>query len=147
MIQMKPQASPPTPASVPAFGARYETAVIRARNHRADPGMRTTRACMLAGAAALAAAAPATAAATTRVVTIKDIDFAPATVRIKAGDSVEWRFMDERTPHNVVSRGPRRFRSSATKSQGTYRVRFRRGGTYRYVCTIHLNMAGKVVVR
>jgi plastocyanin len=29
---------------------------------------------------------------------------------------------------------------------GTYTVRFRRPGTYRYVCTIHPNMRGRVIV-
>ena len=96
-------------------------------------------------AAALAAAAPAGAAV--RVVEIKDIDFAPVALKVKRGDTVEWRFLDERTPHNVRSRGARRFKGSATKETGTHRVRFRRAGTYRYVCTIHLNMVGRVVVR
>ena len=91
------------------------------------------------------AAAPA-GAGSTRVVRIADIDFSPATVRIARGATVEWRFRDGNTPHNVRSRGTRRFAGSATKTSGTHRVRFRRSGTYRYVCTIHLNMRGRVVV-
>jgi plastocyanin len=96
-------------------------------------------------AACLATAAPASAAV--RVVKIQDIDFSPTTLRIHRGDTVEWRFLDERTPHNVRSRGRTRFRGSETKESGTFRARFRRAGTYRYVCTIHLNMVGRIVVR
>ena len=84
--------------------------------------------------------------ATTKTVRIKDIDFSPATLRIHAGDSVRWRFLDGDTPHNVTSRGTSRFRSSTTKQSGSYTVRFAKAGTYRYVCTIHLNMEAKVIV-
>ena len=108
---------------------------------------------LIAGAALAALAtvpagaeAPASAAAT-KVVKVQDFEFRPATVRIPRGATVEWRFLDRPSPHNVTSRGPRRFRSSDTKEIGTHRVRFRRSGTYRYVCTLHPNMVGKVVVR
>jgi plastocyanin len=49
--------------------------------------------------------------------------------------------------HNVTSRGAPRFRSSPTKMTGTWSVRFAKAGTYRYVCTLHPGMAGRVVVR
>lgn len=90
-------------------------------------------------------AAPA-AASGVKVVKLQDFEIRPATVRIRRGGTVEWRFLDRPGPHNVTSRGERRFRSSASKQTGTHRVRFRRSGTYRYLCTIHPNMRGKVVV-
>ena len=93
-----------------------------------------------------AAVAPALAA-TSHTVRIKDIDFNPRTITVRRGDSVRWVWLDGSTPHNVKSRGPLRFRSSPTKTQGTYTVRFRHSGTYRYVCTIHFNMKAKVIVR
>lgn len=80
-------------------------------------------------------------------VKIENIDFHPGTVTIRRGGSVEWRFLDDPTEHNVTSRGSDRFKSSGTRLKGTYSVRFPRAGTYRYVCTIHFNMKGKVVVR
>jgi len=104
---------------------------------------------MLRTTIALALAAvgfAATAQAATRTVTIRDLDFKPATVRINKGDTVRWRFRDGTTPHNVTSRGSRRFRSSSSRQSGTYSVRFTKAGTYRYVCTIHPNMRGKIVV-
>ena len=94
------------------------------------------------------AAAPLTAdAAVTRQVLLKDIEFTPSTVTIQRGSSVRWVWKDPRVSHNVKSRGRLRFRSSDTKLTGTHLVRFRSKGTYRYVCTIHPNMIGKVVVR
>ena len=86
-------------------------------------------------------------AATTRTVVIKDIDFMPSTVQIRRGSRVRWLWKDPRVSHDVTSRGRNRFRSSPTKLTGTHTVRFSRRGTYRYVCTIHPNMLGKVVVR
>jgi plastocyanin len=101
-----------------------------------------------AGLALCAAALPqpAVSAGVKRVV-LKDIDFSPATVTVRRGDSVRWVWRDPNVSHDVTSRGRLRFRSSATRLTGTHTVRFRRKGTYRYVCTIHPSMLGKVVVR
>ncbi len=107
---------------------------------------RLTVICSTAVLVALAAAGTGGAAGT-RIVVLKDIDIKPSTVRVVRGTTVEWRFRDGRVPHNVTSRGRPRFRSSSTKRTGTHRVRFRKTGTYRYVCTIHPSMRGKVVVR
>jgi plastocyanin len=109
---------------------------------------RTRHAALALAVTALAAVVPPGApAATTKQVVLEDIEFTPATVTIRRGDRVRWAWRDPRTPHNVISRGRLRFRSSAIKETGTYVVRFRRRGTYRYVCTIHPGMAGKVIVR
>jgi len=93
-------------------------------------------------------AAPAADAARTRTVAIEDIDYSPRTARISRGDRVRWVWRDGPfTQHNVRSRGSRRFKGSATKAKGSHTVRFTRRGTYRYVCTVHLGMDAKVVVR
>jgi plastocyanin len=83
-------------------------------------------------------------AASGKSVGMKNLRFHPATVTISRGQTVTWKFDDGSTPHNVISN---RFRSSPTKSSGTYTVRFTRAGTYSYVCTIHPGMRGKVIVR
>jgi plastocyanin len=103
----------------------------------------------LAVAIAVGAAAPAPAASapSSASVRIKDIDFKPARVTVRRGGTVRWSFLDARTPHNVRSSGRPRFRGSATKQKGSFRVTFRHAGVYRYVCTLHLNMKGTVVVR
>jgi plastocyanin len=97
--------------------------------------------------AVLALGAPVAGASGGARVTIKNIDFHPATVSIHRGGTVTWTFADHNVAHNVTSRGKQRFRSSPTKGSGTYTVRFARPGTYAYVCTIHANMRGRVVVR
>lgn len=98
---------------------------------------------------AVAVAVPAIAlagahAASGRSVSMKHIRFTPSTVTISRGQTVTWKFDDGSTPHNVISRS---FRSSPTKSSGTFMVRFTRTGTFSYVCTIHPGMRGKVIVR
>jgi plastocyanin len=103
-------------------------------------------AALALAAVSLTGSIPAGASAT-HSVRIKDIDFSPSTITVRRGDVVRWAWLDGSTPHNVRSRGALRFRGSPTKTQGTYSVRFRRSGTYRYVCTIHFNMKAKVVVR
>lgn len=97
---------------------------------------------------ALASDGPIARASQTKSVAIEDIDFKPGTVSIKRGGSVKWTWKDgPYTPHNVRSRGSKHFKGSSTKKTGTYTVRFSKAGTYRYVCTIHPGMRGKVVVR
>lgn len=86
-------------------------------------------------------------AATARTVRVQDIDFHPKALAVTRGSTVRWLFRDGDTPHNVKSRGALRFRSSPTKTSGSWSVRFVRAGTYRYVCTIHFNMKGRIVVR
>ncbi|HVL96549.1 MAG TPA: cupredoxin domain-containing protein [Solirubrobacteraceae bacterium] len=86
-------------------------------------------------------------AATVRTVVLKNVEFNPASVTIRRGGSVRWVWRDGSSSHDVTSRGTRRFKSSTTQRSGTHTVRFRRAGTYRYVCTIHPNMRGRVVVR
>jgi plastocyanin len=136
--------------------ARRWGGVIREAAGRRTTGMRSPLlAALTATAVAGALVAPAVAAppptahpaAAGARVTLKDISFRPARVTIRAGQSVTWTWKDGTTPHNVTSQGKRRFRSSASKSSGTYTVRFARPGTYRYVCTIHFGMNGTVVVR
>jgi plastocyanin len=97
-------------------------------------------------AAAAVMAAPAHGAGG-RTVQIKDIDFHPARLVVHRGDQVTWRFLDAEVSHNVTSVGRLRFRSSGSRMTGAYSVRVTRKGTYRYVCTIHANMRGRIVVR
>jgi plastocyanin len=91
---------------------------------------------------ALAAAGPAAHAAKTTTVTLKDISFKKSTVRITKGSSVTWIWDDGSTPHNVTFHA----RHSKTQKTGTYTMRFTKAGTFKYHCTIHPGMNGKVVV-
>ena len=110
------------------------------------PGRRHIAAVIAALVAAVMTAATGHAAPR-RTVRIHDIDFHPSTLVVHRGDEVTWRFLDPEVSHNVTSVGRTRFRSSGSRMTGTYSVRFTRKGTYRYVCTIHANMRGRIVVR
>lgn len=97
--------------------------------------------------AAVASIGLAAAAAGPATVRVKDIDFRPHVTRIAKGDRVTWRFLDgQYVRHNVHSTGRRRFQSSHDQTEGTYTVRFRKAGKYRYICTRHPGMKGRVVV-
>jgi len=100
-------------------------------------------------AAATAVAVPVGAfgsasASRTHTVTLHEIEFHPATLKIHRGDKVKWVWQDQ-VEHNVTFRA---FHSH-TQVTGTYTVRFTRAGTYNYHCTIHFEqgMKGKIIVR
>jgi plastocyanin len=89
-----------------------------------------------------AAAAGGTGAAHA-VVTIKHIAYLPARVTIRKGGSVTFKWKDGSIPHNVRGSG---LPSSATKTSGSFTVRFTRRGTFSYHCTIHPWMKGSIKV-
>ncbi|HWJ83350.1 MAG TPA: plastocyanin/azurin family copper-binding protein [Nocardioides sp.] len=101
---------------------------------------RLVLAVVLAAAAPLLLAGPAQAA---KVVDVDNMQYTPQTVRITVGHAVKWTFNDN-VAHTVTGSGW----GSGVKQPGeTYRHVFRRTGTFRYHCTIHPDMTGKVVVR
>ncbi len=95
--------------------------------------------------AALLLALAAGAARADEIVTIKNFDFAPMAVTVKAGTTVTWRNDDEE-PHTVVSQDGL-FRSAAIDGGEHFSFKFDKPGTYKYVCTIHPRMVGTVVVK
>ena len=98
------------------------------------------------GAAAVAvpvAAAPAAG----KTVTLRNIAFAPKNLTIARGSTVTFAWRDGDTAHNVVSRGTRRFAPIGTRESGSQSRRLTKAGTYRYVCTLHPGMAGRITVR
>lgn len=101
------------------------------------------------GAATVARGAGASAASSaTHAVVLKDISFTPASLKIKAGDRVTWRWEDgPYVPHNIHSTGRLRFAGAPDKKAGTHTVRFAKRGVYSYRCTIHAGMTGKITVR
>ena len=68
--------------------------------------------------------------------------FSPRTLRVRRGKRVRWSW-NSNAPHNVVFR--RLHKRSRTASDGRFALRFRRRGTYRYLCTVH-DFRGKIVV-
>lgn len=92
----------------------------------------------VAGAAS-GLAVPALAA--TRTVKVADNKFSAKTVRVSKGTTVVWKWVGK-NPHNVTGKGF----SSRTVTSGTFKHKFKKAGTFRYRCTIHSGMTGKVVV-
>ena len=99
----------------------------------------TSAACQ-SGSAASPADIPPVRGVTT--VDAKDLKFLPPAIEVPPGTEVTWRFVDGSVPHNVKGEGF----ASGTQSKGTFSHRFGQAGEYRYTCTLHAGMAGRVVV-
>lgn len=77
-------------------------------------------------------------------VEVGDFFFRPADKQVHAGDTVTWVNTGQQL-HTVKGRG---FASQAFGGGQSYRFRFRRPGTYPYICTLHPTlMKGTIVVR
>ena len=72
----------------------------------------------------------------------KDLKFQPPAIEVPAGTEVTWRFDDGAVPHNVKGDGF----ASKNQERGTFTHRFAKAGEYRYRCTLHAGMEGRVVV-
>ena len=97
---------------------------------------------LLLPALCLAFAAPAFADAT---VTIKNFDYSPMVLSIKAGETVTWKNTDGE-PHTVVSTDGL-FRSKALDENDSFSFKFDKPGTYKYVCSIHPKMMATITVQ
>lgn len=133
------------------MGGSRASGVIRGARRHAVPSMRLPSRRVLTSAALLtafpAAGALHAGAATPRTVVLKNIAFAPAKLAIRKGQTVTWSWKDGDTQHNLHAVGRLRFKGTGARASGTYRVTFRKRGTYRYECTLHPGMTGTVVVQ
>ena len=94
---------------------------------------------VIAVAAVVAAPASASDVAKTPKVTITgtadaDYAFAPNKVHVKKGGKVKWNWSSN-APHNVTF--SKLGQASDTSSSGSYSLKFKKAGTYKYECTIH----------
>ena len=78
-------------------------------------------------------------------VVMKNFAFAPASVTIKAGDSVTWTNQDGTT--HTVNGDNGEFTSGNIASGATFTFKFDKAGTYSYHCSIHPTMKATVVVQ
>ena len=76
------------------------------------------------------------------VVEVRDFDFAPQSFSAKAGEPVKWENTGEQI-HNVKGD---RFFSRAMNTGERYSFTFRKAGSYDYLCTLHPQMKGTIVV-
>lgn len=77
-------------------------------------------------------------------VTIQNMTFSPATLTIKAGESVIWTNNDSFDHTATASDGS--FDTGAIGSGTSKSVTFTKAGTYAYHCNIHPNMTAKIIV-
>lgn len=81
----------------------------------------------------------------TTVIAIENFHFAPTTLTVEAGTSVTWKNRDGE-PHTVAS-VEGLFRSGGLDQNEEFSFKFERPGTYRFVCSIHPQMIGTIVVK
>jgi plastocyanin len=95
------------------------------------------------GSGAPASAAPTATASRSVTVNIKDLKYKPPTIDINPGDRVVWVNLDK-VKHTATKGGS--FTTGKIKPGNAVAVRFSSKGTYRYHCTLHEEMFGKIVV-
>src|SRR4051812_19935637 len=88
-----------------------------------------------------ASAAPTATASKSVNVSIKGFKFKPGTIDINKGDRVVWTNFDK-VKHTATRGGS--FTTGKIKPGGAVAVRFGAKGTYRYHCTLHPEMTGKI---
>jgi plastocyanin len=108
-----------------------------------------TPALVVASFYALAAAAPAATSAAESsqeaTISIREFMFTPLSLTVTAGTTVHWKNLDGE-PHTV--RGvDTNFRSDPLDQNESFAFKFDQPGTYRYVCSIHPQMLGTIVVK
>jgi plastocyanin len=103
-------------------------------------------ACAAAAPVAVSASGIA-GAATTKTVTLKNIRYSPTALTISRGDKVRFVWRDGSIRHDVRFKSGG-LRPSPLKSSGTYTLTFKKAGTYRFFCSVHVGeMKGRVTVR
>jgi plastocyanin len=90
-------------------------------------------------------AASFTARADESVISIREFMFSPTAMTIAAGTTVRWKNLDGE-PHTVRSIDAT-FKSDALDQNDSFAFKFDKPGTYRYVCSIHPQMVGTIVVK
>jgi plastocyanin len=98
---------------------------------------------LISGGAFSSSASGSATASRTVTVSMKNFLFAPKTVNISRGDRVVWANTSSR-PHTATKGGS--FDTRIVRSGKAAAVRFNGKGTYRYICSLHPQMTGKVIV-
>jgi plastocyanin len=78
-------------------------------------------------------------------IVMKNFDFSPMMMTVKAGTTVIWKNLDGE-PHTVVSPDGV-FRSHALDQGDAFSFKFDKPGTYKYICSIHPKMKAAIVVQ
>jgi plastocyanin len=94
--------------------------------------------------AALVGASPKDPESPNITVRIRDLQYQPANVNLKIGQSVTWINADDRD--HTVTAVDNSFDSGNLKPGASYTFRFNKAGSFQYVCTYHPRMRGSVQV-
>jgi len=82
-------------------------------------------------------------------VVIREFKFEPETLTVHEGDTVEWR-NDDAVPHTATADGEADkpvFDSGNIQTGAAWRYLVEKKGTCDYICTLHPNMKGKLIVQ
>jgi plastocyanin len=79
-------------------------------------------------------------------VSMEGIKFNPASVTVKAGDTVTWTNNDS-VGHDVTGDNFKSGGSGGLQNGDTFAQTFDKKGTFDYVCTVHPGMEGSVTVK
>src|ERR1700683_1930628 len=101
--------------------------------------------CALLAASVSVSAISAAKAQDANTVVMKNFDFSPMMLTVKAGTTVTWKNLDGE-PHTVVSPDGV-FRSHALDQGDAFTFKFDKPGTYKYICSIHPKMRAAIIVQ
>jgi plastocyanin len=99
-------------------------------------------ALLFSGVSALSFAEPKSS---THTVDIEAMKFSPATLEVKAGDTVVWKNKDA-FPHNAAAEN-KGFRSADIQSGQSWKFKAADKGVFPYACTLHPGMKAVLTVK
>ena len=102
-------------------------------------------ALLISVAAAHMAPGHARAQTAENTVVMKNFAFAPMTLTVSTGTTVTWKNLDGE-PHTVTSTGGL-FRSGALDQNDSFKFKFDKAGTFKYLCSIHPKMQAVIIVK
>ena len=105
----------------------------------------------LAAALALALVVGASAG-TTRTVQVGDDYYGPTKITVTRGTTIRWTWLTDNTDSHDVKlssapKGVKKFHSESAATDYTFKRTLKVPGTYKFVCTLHQDMAMRIVVR
>jgi plastocyanin len=79
-------------------------------------------------------------------VRIDQFVFQPPVLTVQVGETVEWKNLGS-VPHTATSTDGKTFDSSSIASGGTWHFKAVTKGTFNYICSLHPNMRGRLIVQ
>jgi plastocyanin len=86
------------------------------------------------------------ASAKTQTVLIDQFLFQPSVITVQHGETVRWKNIGS-VPHTATSTDGKTFDSTSIAAGRSWSFKPLKKGTFSYVCTLHPNMKGKLIVK